>query len=250
MCQDWPGPRDWDQAIPPEHYFSAADVAPDAGLLGLIAMHFACYGAGCPRLDDIARLTADDPEEIAPHSFIASLPRKLLSHPRGGTLAVIGHVNRAWGYSFHWREAGPQLQCFEDTLKELMRGKPVGAALESLNQRYADLSSALSVSLPDVRLGKRPDFEGLAGMWTANNDARSYMILGDPAVRLPLDSKTANASERPAIEPITITTEKASPANGPVDAPAPRKAPGAGKEPSPKTPAGPRAEREFRALWR
>jgi len=211
LCQDWPGPRDWDQDQPiaPEHYFSAADVAPDATLLGLIAMHFACYGAGCPRLDDLARLTTDNPEEIAPRSFLASLPRKLLSHPRGGALAVIGHVDRAWGYSFQWGEADPQLQSFEDTLKELMRGQPVGAALESLNQRYADLSSALSDKLPDVRFSKRPDVEMLAGMWTANNDARSYMILGDPAVRLPLVSETATAPKRPAIETITLTTSQA-----------------------------------------
>src|SRR5207249_10310181 len=42
LCQDWPGPREWDRPIPPEHYFAAGDVASDAGLLGLIAMHFAC----------------------------------------------------------------------------------------------------------------------------------------------------------------------------------------------------------------
>ncbi len=209
LCQDWPGPRDWDKAIPPEHYFAAGDVAPDAGLLGLIAMHFACYGAGCPRFDDFGHLTSKEPPEIAPRSFLASLPRKLLSHPRGGALAVIGHVDRAWGYSFHWREAGPQLQSFEDTLKELMCGQPVGAAVESLNQRYADLSSALSGALEDVRYGKRPDAEGLAGMWTANNDARSYMILGDPAVRLPLATDKAPAARRPVIETIAFSPSSA-----------------------------------------
>ncbi len=239
LCQDWPGPRDWDQPIPPDHYFSAADVAADAGLLGLIAMHFACYGAGCPRVDDIARLTTDQPEEVAPRSFLASLPRKLLSHPRGGALAVIGHVDRAWGYSFQWREAGPQLRCFEDALKELMRGQPVGAALESLNQRYADLSSALSVKLPDVRAGKQPDFEGLAGMWTANNDARSYMILGDPAVRLPLVSKTAGAAKRPVIETITFPTARAGAGNGAVKVATPGGDDGSvGQMPAPQGPAG------------
>src|SRR5262249_30507137 len=151
----------------------------------------------------------EKPEEIAPRSFLAGLPRKLLSHPRGGALAVVGHVDRAWGYSFQWREAGPQLQSFEDAIKELMRGQPVGAALESLNQRYADLSSTLSDKLPDVRFGKQPDVAGLVGMWTANNDARSYMIVGDPAARLPLLSKTSATPQRPVIETITLATATA-----------------------------------------
>lgn len=84
LCQDWPGPRAWEKPIPREHYFSAGDVAPDASLLGLIAMHFACYGAGCPRFDDFGHLTSKEPPEIAPKSFLANLPRKLLGHPRGG----------------------------------------------------------------------------------------------------------------------------------------------------------------------
>jgi hypothetical protein len=186
LCQDWPGPREWHRAIPERFYFAADDVGDGARLTGLVAFHFACYGGGTPRLDDfphlkrLGRRTA-----IAPHAFVARLPRRLLGHPNGGALAVVAHVERAWGYSFLGDGNGVnQLQVFASTLKGLLNGDPVGFALEYFNQRYAALSADLSTELQEIEDGRACDDVALAAMWTAANDARSYVVLGDPAVRL------------------------------------------------------------------
>lgn len=186
LCQDWPGPEEWYRKgpIPAEFAFGANDLTPDAGLAGMVAFFFACYGVGTPLNDDFSQQAFRKRAAIAPYPFSARLPVKMLSHPRGGALAVIGHVERVWGYSFYWEGAGKQTAVFADTLKRLLAGHPVGSALEYFNGRYAELAVVLKDTLEDISFGMNVDALELANLWTACNDARGYSILGDPAVRL------------------------------------------------------------------
>jgi hypothetical protein len=218
ICQDWPG-KSHRGPIPEDFYFSGDDIGEQARLLGMIAFFFACYGAGCPQYDEFQGHqgnTAARPQ-IAPRSFLARLPQKLLSHPKGGALAVVGHIDRAWGYSFSWSDIKTstkdeiqsaierrQIAVFQSSVKRLLEGHPVGSALEYFDERYAEISSDLSSQLEDIKYGARVSPRDLAGMWTANNDARNYAIIGDPAVRLVVSSSKDASTERPTIEPVHL----------------------------------------------
>jgi hypothetical protein len=65
-----------------------------------------------------------------------------------------------------------------------MAGGRLGAAMNSFSQKYADVAVSLTGVLEDERFGAARNDAVLAGLWTANNDSRSYVVLGDPAVRL------------------------------------------------------------------
>jgi hypothetical protein len=183
LCQDWPGPSA-SQPIRPEQYFAAADVHEEAHLHGLISIHYASYSAGTPREDDFALQAFQRPARIAPRAFVASLPQRLLSHPGGGALAVVGQVGRAWAYSFRSAWIGQRTQGYGDLLTALLDGLPVGHAMESLSAQYASSAAELGFELEALGYGKAPDDVVLSSLWTSANDARNTMILGDPAARL------------------------------------------------------------------
>lgn len=185
LCQEWPGPR-WKGPVPPEWYLSAEDIGDEASVEGLITFHFACYSGGTPYFDDFDRRPVQHRSILASEPFIAALPQRLLAHPGGGALAVVAHVDQAWHHSFLWGRR-PWLVTFEQMLARLLQGDPIGWAMEPFNRRYAELTSDLKDHLEQEEMGlsaTRDDFT-LADLWTATNDTRGFVVLGDPAVRLP-----------------------------------------------------------------
>lgn len=178
VCQDWPGLGE----ISAAHYVAGSDIADDQRVHGMITFHFACYGAGTPASDRFFHRQGEQPPSIAPQAFVAALPKRLLTHPGGGALACIGHVERAWGYSISTHRAGVQLLPFENAIGRILTGKPVGYAMVDFYQRYAALSTSLSSKLEDVSFGTEISDLELATDWIERNDAEGYVVLGDPAV--------------------------------------------------------------------
>lgn len=195
LCQDWPGPGN---PIAREHYLAAEDLPAGADLRGMIAVLFACYGGGTPQRDEFARRALGEAhaKELTPSPMIARLPQRMLAHPPGGALAVVAHVDRAWGSTFLWIDAQGKsqtqkhLDVFESMIDSLLAGKRLGYAMEAFNLRYAELAADLSERIEQIQLYESKYEESeLAHMWIYNNDARNYAVIGDPAVCL------ANARE-------------------------------------------------------
>lgn len=188
LCADWPGPKEWSGPLPPELYFSADDLTEDMNMAGMIAFLLASYSGGTPELNELelhndSRARSCKRAPIAPRPFLAALPVAMLGRPRGA-LAVVGYVERAWGSSFMWSKLDTQTVVFENTLRRLLDGHPLGSALEPLSERYAELATRLSEELEDLKFGKQAEPDELAGLWTAHNDMRSLALIGDPAVRV------------------------------------------------------------------
>ncbi len=179
VTQDWGGPG---SAINSSMYFTGADLPQDAKTLGMMHFFFACYSAGCPQTDTYSYDPNDQPVQIAPATMVAELPKRMLL---SGAQAVIGHVDRGWAYSFQGMRGQSMVQTFRDPLVRLLRGERAGHAMDAFDQRW----STLSAQLLD-QMNRRSAVPGsvtparLANLWVARDDARNYILLGDPAVRL------------------------------------------------------------------
>ena len=185
LCQDWPGFG----TVAPEHLFTAADIPTDANVHGLIHFLFACYGGGCPTHDNFGLGTGQPPKQLMQVPIVARLPQRLLAK---GALASVAHVDRAWAYSFQ-SNGFPQVQEMRNVMVRILMGQRVGEATTDLNKQWAVASAQLHEA-QDTRKAFGEELMSnaqLATKWVARNDARNYIILGDPAVRLRTEAMTA-----------------------------------------------------------
>lgn len=206
------------------------DVASRPFLPGGVWFFFACFSAGTPARSSyvhwLRQLHTRDPEAaqsiasvLLPEGerpFIAALPQAVLANP-DGPLAVMGHVDLAWSYSFkdHGR---PTPSRFLGVLKTLAEGGRAGVALSALQRFMNEASSELALLQKRTQVqtyGASPPVDPMkwAELWMVHQDLSNYILLGDPAVRLPLP---APAEERPRLSGLFVVQGPAIPARDPV----------------------------------
>ncbi|WP_437572713.1 hypothetical protein [Sorangium sp. So ce542] len=169
----------------------------------------ACFGAGTPEQSafypwlsllaregayagQARRVLASLPRD-GERPFLAALPQAALRNP-DGPLAVIGHLDLAWTYSFvdPGRAAQSRASRIFSSLQSTARGSRAGVALDALMRSYRETNDELIAGYQaeeDARAWSRPSpVEPIhrSRAFMLRNDLRGYVLLGDPAARLPL----------------------------------------------------------------
>ncbi len=219
----------------------ADDLAGAALLRGPIAplglwLMFACFSAGTPSTSKYARwierLIAEGraggrPEQVlqclpgpGEPPFVAAIPKAALQNPQG-PLAFIGHVDLAWSYSFREVDAGrPRFQPgrFLDTLAAALQGDRVGVAFRHLFRWFEQVNTELTT------LDEEAEDQALrrAQLWMLRQDLAGFMLLGDPAARLPAAAKPVVTASPVPVQAsdffggmVVMPTASAGPASGP-----------------------------------
>jgi hypothetical protein len=197
----------------------AEDLPDGAFLPGGVWFMLACYGAGTPEHSAYAHwlmnLQANNQfrGRVEPvlagiprpgdRPFIAALPKRALANPEG-PLAFIGHIDLAWTYSFQELDSGVQSRIgrFLGVQRMLVKGDRVGVGMRDLVGGLNDLNEQLTSAYDQVaRVGSGAALpNNLGHVWMARNDLAAWVLLGDPAVRLPLRG-AEQAPARPTFSP-------------------------------------------------
>ncbi|APR88378.1 hypothetical protein A7982_13727 [Minicystis rosea] len=226
---------------------AADEIGAEPFLPGGIWFFLACYGGGTPatsayhhwlarlreaggfggRLDGVLAGLPKPGER----PFIAALPQAALANPRG-PLAVMAHLDLAWTYSF--QDMGPdgkdRASRFEGVFNSLVKGARAGNAynelLRYLGTANYELTTMYNQEARAEAAGKPVALDGdrakrRANLWMLREDLAGYVLLGDPAARLPLDRHKAAVKAPPT--PSVVRLPPAPPLPAPVPA-APRPA--------------------------
>ncbi len=213
-------------SIPGGGVVMGKDVSSRPFLPGGIWFFFACFSAGTPARSSYAhwlgQLKDYHPEEarritsalLPPEEkpFIAALPQAVLANP-DGPLAVMGHADYAWTYSFKDHDRSTPSRHTPSrllgVLKTLAEGGRAGVALHAL-QRFVNEAS---IELTLLRNRQEADSSNprsridpiqWARLWMTRQDLSNYILLGDPAVRLPLELSQQQQPELQELHPPPI----------------------------------------------
>ncbi|HEY0093741.1 MAG TPA: hypothetical protein VGB96_05430, partial [Archangium sp.] len=74
---------------------------------------------------------------------------------------------------------GPRLHPFRSCAGRILRGEPVGHATRDFRDRFS-MASSLLLEKRDTPWASQER----VSLWFERNDARNYVVLGDPAVRV------------------------------------------------------------------
>jgi hypothetical protein len=224
---------------------TAEEVGSVPFLPGGIWFFLACYGGGTPavsayyhwlsRLRDaggfggrVEGVLAGLPKP-GDRPFIAALPQAVLANPNG-PLALIAHMDLAWTYSF--QDMGPNGQNrpsrFQGIFRSLVDGARAGTSYNQLLRFMGETSHQLTDHYNEEArretlgqpLPNDPSAAaGKANLWMLRQDLGGYVLLGDPATRLPI-ARGARATPAAPRTPSVTTTPieiKAAPPPAPAD---------------------------------
>ncbi|MCA9657822.1 MAG: hypothetical protein KC486_05720 [Myxococcales bacterium] len=182
----------------------------------------ACFSAGTPSTSKFERwlreLQASGAQSAAPAEvlrslpkegqapFVAAVPKAALANP-DGPLGFVGHVDLAWTYSFRRIDSRDKAQSRPARFAELLRaaatGARIGLAFRQLYSYFTQIDNELVVRQADPNTPA----ERRGHLWMLRQDLAGYVLLGDPAARLP----------EPKPEPVEPTAATAQSTGGGAD---------------------------------
>lgn len=204
-------------------------------LPGGVWFMLACFGAGTPdssaywhwlkRLQAEGQFQGDLQGVLAglpaagQRPFIAQVPKAVLASSNG-PLAFVGHVDLAWTYGFRDLDDGAKDRPakYMSLLHSALGGNRVGLAFDELFRYVHSTNSELAAAADQAEVDRArgltgsPNVVRQAHLWMLRNDLSAYVLLGDPAARLPV---ARQAAARAVASTAAVVT-----ASAPVDPPA------------------------------